>query len=256
MATTQTSNYSLVKPTAGTAEPVSVQSHIDDNWDKIDQDMNRFDRQIFSVTGTWNRPARAKRVIVRVVGAGGGGGGVAATTGAQWAQSGGGGGGGYAEKLFLASVLASSETVDIGAAGLAGLVTPTDGGTGGTSNFATGKAYVVSATGGGGGIAGVAIAAPTNSLGGAGGIGSGGDFNIGGGMGGTGFVVGGPAASFMNWGGVSKMSGQAPAPSASGSGTAGAQYGGGASGALNGVSQAARVGSAGAAGFVVVDSYY
>ena len=94
MATTQTTNYGLVKPTAGTGELVSVQAHLDDNWDKIDQDMNRYDWQIFTANGTWNKPARCKRVEVIVVGGGGSGGGTAATSTSQVAGSGGGGGGG------------------------------------------------------------------------------------------------------------------------------------------------------------------
>src|SRR5689334_2895864 len=105
MTTTQTPNYLLVKPTAGTGEPVSVQAHLDDNWDKIDQDMNRFDRQVFSANGTWNKPARAKRVVCKVIGAGGSGGGTAATGAGAAACAGAGGGGGYSEKLFLASAL-------------------------------------------------------------------------------------------------------------------------------------------------------
>lgn len=36
MASTTTSRYGLVKPTAGTAEPVNVTTQLDDNWDKVD----------------------------------------------------------------------------------------------------------------------------------------------------------------------------------------------------------------------------
>src|SRR6266498_1916219 len=225
MTTTSTTNYGFVKPTAGTGEPVSVQAHLDDNWDKDDQDMNRFDRQVFTATGTWNKPARCKRVLVQVIGGGGGSGGVGATASGQVAESGAGGGGGYSEKLFLASVLASSETVTIGAAGTAG--TSGGGGAGGDSSFATGKAYAVTATGG---------------LGGAGGFG---------------LSLGGGAGASAAFGGAAGMySGSAIPLLVGGVGNVGRPYGGGASGAVNPPSTAAGNGSAGAAGVVIVTNYY
>src|SRR6266498_3135174 len=240
MTTTSTTNYGFVKPTAGTGEPVSVQAHLDDNWDKVDQDMNRFDRQVFTATGTWNKPARCKRVLVQVIGGGGGSGGVGATASGQVAESGAGGGGGYSEKLFLASVLAYSETVTIGAAGTAG--TSGGGGAGGDSSFATGKAYAVTATGGLGGAGGAATGGVNSTLGGAGGFG---------------LSLGGGAGASAAFGGAAGMySGSAIPLLVGGVGNVGRPYGGGASDAVNPPSTAAGNGSAGAAGVVIVTNYY
>lgn len=259
MTTTQTANYSFVKPTAGSGEFVSVQAHLDDNWDKVDQDMNRFDRQVFSTAGagqTWNKPARAKRVVVRVVGAGGGSGGCAATGAATMATSGAGGGGGYSEKLFLASALASSETIDVGTGGVAGTAGANNGAAGGTSKFAAGKAYEVNATGGAGGLGAFAAGGFATFTGGAGGTAAGGDLNVPGGVGGVGIVTSTTTCSNLNWGGSNPLAGQAPMLVGTGTGNAGLGYGGGGGGSCNLNNQGAKSGAAGAVGVVVVDTYY
>ena len=48
---TSTPNYQLRKPE--TSDNVIVGTDLDDNFDKIDQDMNRYDRQVFTSSGTW-----------------------------------------------------------------------------------------------------------------------------------------------------------------------------------------------------------
>lgn len=256
MSSTQTTNYGLVKPTPGTGEQVSVQAHVNDNLDKIDQDMNRFDTQYFPSSGTWNKPARCKRVEVEVIGGGGAGGGAGSTIAGQAACGGGGGGGGYAKKLFLASALASSETIDVGAAGVPAVSGNNAGGNGGVSRFATGKAYVVTANGGNGG-SGAAGAAAVSVNGGAGGTATGGDLNISGDQGGVGHVETGGRALFYATGGRSHYSGQVWPPAATaGTGTAGQLYGGGSSGAVEGASGGGRASLAGAAGIVIVRNYY
>lgn len=254
MTTTQTTNYGFVKPVAGSGELVSVQAHLDDNWDKVDQDMGRFDRQVFTSTGTWNKPARAKRVKVVVVGGGGGSGGIAATAAGQISLSAGAGAGGVSEKLFLASALAASETVTVGAAGTAGASGNNNGGNGGDSSFATGKAYVVTGNGGALSLGGAAGAGSGSIAGGAGGVASGGDLNMPGGDGGQ--------ANFLStlvqitaYGGSNPYSSPVSTSSA-GQAIAGKQYGGGASGNVNNPSTAAKAGAAGAAGVVMVDVYY
>lgn len=211
-----------------------------------------FTVQLFTASGTWIKPDGLSRLYVRGVGCGGGGGGVAATSGVQLASSGGGGGGGYFEKLFLASALANTESVDIGAAGLAGAAGANNGGTGGVVTFATGKAYVLTGNGGVGGTGGGAAGGFVNAIGGAGGTATGGDINLTGGVGGTGLVLSATAAYANNFGGASHLSEMAVPAVGNTSGNVGLIYGGGASGALNGISQAARAGSAGALGLVIV----
>lgn len=256
MAETSTTNYGLVKPTAGTNEPVDVTQHLDDNWDKIDQDMNRFDEQRFTASGTWNKPARCKRVEVEVQGGGASGGGAAATGISQIALAGGGAGGGYAKKLFLATALSASETVDVGAGGAAAAAGANPGLNGSVSRFATGKAYVVTANGGTGGTGGGAGAGNGNIAGGDGGTATGGDINITGSDGGN-AIHNNTFAHATGYGGGSFLAGLSRADVVSGTGFAGSDYGGGSSGAVNYLqSTAAKASTPGGNGIVIVRSYY
>lgn len=248
-----TPNYQLLQPDDD--DFVDVVTQLNDNWTRIDQDMNRFDVQIFTGAGTWTKPARCKRVICEVIGGGGAGGGSGATAGGQAACGGGGGGGGYSRKLFLASSLASTEAIDVGAGGTGAASGNNPGGNGGISRFATGKAYVVQANGGVGG-SGMAATAQNSVNGGAGGVASGGDFNISGDDGGIGLVAGG-IAYFFAMGGRSHYSGIVWPPAATAStGKAGYLYGGGSSGSVEGASGGGRASLAGAAGLVIVTNYY
>jgi hypothetical protein len=104
--------------------------------------------------GTGDIGLRAIRV--RMVGAGGGAGGVQATTSTQLALSRPGGGGGYSERFILADTLSASETVTRGAGGAAGAAGNNSGSVGGTSSFALGESYQVTALGGDGGGGGAA----------------------------------------------------------------------------------------------------
>lgn len=253
---TSTPNFGFRKPVD--ADTVNVTTDLDDNWDKVDQDMNRFDRQVFTASGTWNKPARCKRVVVRVVGGGGSGGGAGTTGGGQAACAGGGGGGGYAEKLYLASALAGSEPVTVGAGGAAAAAGSNPGNQGATSDFANGKAYVVQATGGGGGVGMAATGGPFSANPGTGGVGSGGDLNVIGSQGGIGIVIGGASVIPANYGGASIFGGlvSSSVNLSLTTGTPGKLYGGGSSGAYVGASQAQQASTAGAAGIVIVDNYY
>jgi hypothetical protein len=215
---------------------------------------NSVDKQVFTGSGTWNKPAGLKAVMVRLVGGGGSGGGCAATTGVQASEGAGGGGGGYSEKVILADDLGATETVTIGAGGAASAAGGA-GNAGGTTSFGA----HLQATGGAGGSAGVATGASSMAIGGVGGAGSSGDLNISGERGGPSLV------SFMTnlsvhrrgSGGGSQLGATTIInSSAATSGVAGQTYGGGSTGAINGASQSARASLAGAPGVVIVDEFF
>lgn len=124
--------------------------------------------QVFTSSGTWNRPAGITKVIMEVQGAGGSGNAAGGT------NYGTGAGGGYAKKLLdVSSISTSTITVGTGGAAVtAGTVTGNDGG---SSSWADGTNTI---TGGGG--QGHQNSSYSNSTGG---TGSGGDINISGGIG-------------------------------------------------------------------------
>lgn len=204
--------------------------------------------QIFAAGGTWNKPNGVRAVRVRVIGGGAGSGGcLGAGTGAS--ASGGGGAGGYAEQVILAANLLSSETVTIGAAGAAGASGNNSGGNGGTSSFGA----HCSATGGVGGSGHTSTTGSTPAAGGVGGSGSGGDLNVSGDQGGNGGTFSGAPARTADGGGNPLASRRRPSTSPS-TPVAGAPYGGGGAGIIN--TTVSGVGSAGAAGVVIVENIF
>ena len=86
------------------------------------------DIQTFTSSGTWTKPATGSRVLVQAWGGGGGGAKNAADGG------GGGGGGSYKEAWFNMADLGATETITIGAGGLAASGFA-DGGDGGETTF-------------------------------------------------------------------------------------------------------------------------
>lgn len=213
--------------------------------------------QVFTASGTWTKPAGLRAVDVITVGGGGGGGGAAATSGTQCSSAGGGGGGGYSRKRILENALGATETVTVGAGGAGGASGANTGGTGGTSSFGS----HLQATGGIGGTGGTTAAAndAPGLGGGQGGIGSNGNINVRGGPGMTGGRF--PSSGHANGGegGNSALGGGGQSADIIGTtdpGVAGGNYGGGASGAANGLSQSAAAGQAGAPGIVIVMEYY
>ena len=125
--------------------------------------------QVFTSSGTWNRPSGITKVKVIVTGGGGGGGG----GGPTWNHGQGGGAGGTAIEFIDVSSTASV-TVTVGNAG-PGANWNSDATNGGTSSFGS----FCSATGGRGGKrAGTNMYGTHNT-----GVGSGGDINLYGGNG-------------------------------------------------------------------------
>lgn len=193
--------------------------------------------QIFTSSGTWNRPSGVTKIVIEVV-SGGGGGGSATTDNTIGA---GGGGGGYGKKFIDVSAI-SSVTVTIGAAGASG--TGSDGGAGGTSSFGA----HVSVTGGGGGV----LNGITNIA--TGGASTGGDINNEGQRsprGGSSTyavtgIAGDGASGIYGAGGRRGVAG--------GGGAAGNGYGAGGGGGYRDTSTT-RNGGAGSAGIVIVYEY-
>jgi len=210
-------------------------------------------RNIIYITSTaaYEKPAWLKFVVVKGVGGGGGGGGCASTSSSQVAHAAGGSGGGYFEKRIAASQLSASETVTIGTGGTGGAAGNNAGTTGGTTSFGS----HCSGIGGGGGGAGAATATTNNSgaVGGVPGTSTGGDINISGRLAPLARTYVGSRITFGNGAG-SFLSGD----SSQGTDAAGAHgetYGGGASGAYNGLSQTAKAGGNGAPGICIVEEY-
>jgi hypothetical protein len=200
-----------------------------------------------------------RAIRVKVQGGGGGSGG-AATTGANQAAVGGSAGGGAYAESFITDIagLDASVSVTRGAGGAGGSAGANNGSNGGASSFGT----LVSANGGGVGGGAVAVTFSfTSGFGASSGEGS----NVGTGD----LVIGGDGAQqtfLLQIGGFNQNStsggsflGGSVRYTGTQTGTAGAVgrlYGGGATGAINSVSQGtARAGAAGGDGIVIVELY-
>lgn len=211
------------------------------------------DRQVFTSSGTWTRPAGAIRVFVQVQAAGGGSGGVASTGAGQAACAPGGSGGEYAEGFFTPAATGASVAVTVGAGGTAGTAGANAGGDGGGSSFGS----LITCTGGSGSAGGTASSATSIGSPNGGTGGTGGDFRVAGGDGGNGQVIGAVPVKY-NSGGYAFLGGARRASGVAATTTTGFNgypYGGGASGPANGASQSAVAGSTGAAGIVIVTTY-
>lgn len=208
--------------------------------------------EVFGASGSFTKATYPgiRAVRVYLVGAGGQCGGCAATAAGQSSEGGAGGGGGYAESFLLEGALAANITVTIGAGGTGGGAGAT-GNAGGSTSFGA----ILSATGGGGGVAMGAVSGNAVNDGGSSGLGSSGNIlNLAGGIGGAGLVVGGTAMR-GNMGGASRYGASAQSGATNTNGEPGLLYGSGGGCTRNGASQAARAGANGAPGLVIVDVY-
>lgn len=215
------------------------------------------DRQIFTSSGTWTKPAGCTAARIFCIGGGGAGGGAAVTGASQGSVGGGGAAGAYCES-FAVSGLGATETVTIGAGGTG--VSGAAGNTGGTTSFGT---HVIAPGGSGGfrdgasngtflgrGGSGVltGAAGSIRTLGnhGAHGISINDGIQVSGGNGGASVFGGGNGLySYIN--GAASAAGNA----------ATANTGAGGGGAANGPNQGGspQAGGAGGSGIVIVDSY-
>lgn len=199
-------------------------------------------------------------IEVELVGGGGGSGYVAATSAGKYSWGLGGSGGGYAKALVLAASLGASETITIGAGGIAGVSGSKDGGLGGTTSLGA----IVSALGGPGGVDQAATSSAVTTTQAVGGLYSGSyDLGIQGGGGGQAAVTF-SGNWFFNSGGLDGQPSGGPyghwlksdmalaSGGVSSTGSAGMAYGSGASGGFNFPSLSARDGKEGSPGICVI----
>lgn len=184
---------------------------------------------------------------VRIWAAGAAGGGVDGASGQG--EGGGGGGGEYREEWYLDSELAASESYTVGAGGV-----PVSGANGGNGGDTTFKDLI--AKGGTGGQFMTAVTTNAGAARGAGGTGgSGGVLASPGGDGGPGRVIAGQAVFNGAGGGSPAGGGPQNYPNfGAGPGAAGKSPGGGGSGAFGSTTD--QPGGAGAAGKILIVSFF
>lgn len=196
-----------------------------------------------------------RAVMVECQGGGGAGGGAATTDSLESSGGNGGGAGGYARRFVLATDLASSVAVTVGAGGSG------NAGAAGSSGGASSFGSHCSANGGSGGtLSGASTVIAVGNPGNNGGTATG-DFTVSGGAGGSMFRMlantSGNTHCGSGSGGDSQLGAGGAGRGGSSNGHAGRAWGGGGGGAtnLNG-NATARSGGDGGPGIVIVTIYY
>jgi hypothetical protein len=209
---------------------------------------------VFTISGTWNKPSGLVAVLAILVGSGGAGGGAATTAASQGAVGGGGGSGQLRIAVIPAASLGASETVTIGVGGTG--VAGAAGNAGGVSSFG---AHMVANGGGGGGASGASggNAHGSGGLGGTGGAGTAGGLSINGNDGNNGIVSGGLMVGAGQGSPSHLGGGKRAVTSATGASGNPATAGAGGSGGFNYASQGtARSGGAGGDGRLIVIHFF
>ena len=194
-------------------------------------------RQAFTSNGTFTIPTNVTAVKVTLVGGGGGSGGAYDGASCSGARGGSGGGGATAFAFLTGLTSGNTITVTVGAGGTAGAATPTSGGTGGSSQISSGTQSITAVTASGGVGGGSANGSGVTGTSGAGGTTTNATLGSPGQQGSAITVILGGASLF----GVGTIL----------QSTAGASYGGGATGSYT--PNTGVVGYAGGAGFVLVE---
>lgn len=207
-------------------------------------------KQIFTSSGTWNRPTGHRFAKATVVGGGAGGAGCPASSSGQ-NSAGTGGGAGAVAIVWLDVTAIPTVTVTIGAQGNGGAAGLNNGGGGGTTSFGS----HASAGGGTGGTSVASGTAVQQDNGGIGGAATAGDIQIAGQAGGPYVRLSGTSAIGLAYGAGGPFGVGGAWPGFGVAGNNGSGYGSGGSGCASTNGGAARAGGNGTGGICVVESW-
>jgi hypothetical protein len=208
-------------------------------------------------SGTYTTPSKVRAIYVEAAGGGGGGGGVDGAGANTAGASRSGGGGGYCAKFITSP--AATYTFAVGAGGSGGASGNNDGAAGGDTTF-VGTGTSLTANGGQAGAGSLATAGNSQSTpGGNGGTSTGGDINLSGSRAGARAVIAVSGTAYIaavSQAGECPMFGGGRAQAIDNTGTDGANFGGGGSGASVSGTNTNYAGGDGKAGTIRITEYY